>query len=67
MLVDHSEALLPAELGVAEGPLGTVQLDRAGIWLQEATDDVHQSGFARAVLPENGVDFTGTKLDCHVP
>ena len=38
----------------------------AGIGLQQAVEDVHQGGFARAVLADKGVDFAAPHLEADV-
>jgi len=43
--------------------LVAVNFDGAGVGLMSAGDDLDQRRFACAVLAEEGVDFTGTKIE----
>jgi hypothetical protein len=63
VLVDHADAM-PHGLLRRGRPVGApVDLHRAGVRRQDAGDDLHQGGLARAVLSEDRVDLAGVAVE----
>lgn len=59
MLMQHADAPAHGVPGGLEAHPLAVEVDFPAGWLVQAAQDVHQRGFARAVLPEQRVDLTG--------
>ncbi len=58
MLVDHAHAGVDRVGGRMDNHLFPIHKDFALVRLVKAVEDVHQGGFARAVFPQQGKDFT---------
>lgn len=66
-LVDHGDAEGFGGGGIEGGDGLAADADfTAGIGLISAGKDFHQSGFAGAVLPHQGVDFAGVNLQADI-
>ena len=48
------------------GNLATTEPDLAQFRLNGAGNDVHEGGFAGAILPENRVNLAGIELNAHI-
>jgi hypothetical protein len=59
VLVDHAQAEIPCLSGRPDRPILTIESDRSRIGQHHAVSDVHQGGFACAILTQQGVHFTG--------
>ena len=66
LLVDHPDAVALCQRRGVEKGHPAVDGDLAGIVVERAREDFHQGGFARAVLPHQGVDFSGLHLEAYV-
>ena len=66
VLEDHADSGLDGVGGRPEHDLGAVDLDRAGVGLLHAVQDLHQGRLAGAVLPDDRVDGAVRDIDVDV-
>ena len=65
MLEHHTDAELPGRTGVRHGNGLAAPAKPARRGLQRTVDDLHQGGFAGAVLSQERMDFTGPEPEGH--
>ena len=66
VLVHHADVQGGGIVGVIDPDLLTILLDNSLFRLVQAEQDAHQSGLARAVLAQKGVDLAALQLERHV-
>ncbi|MNM98586.1 hypothetical protein D3C81_1111200 [compost metagenome] len=66
MLEDHGDAQVAGIVRAGDGNRRPVEVHLAGVRADRAEDDLHEGGFAGAVLAKNGVDLAGSDGEAHV-
>ena len=62
----HADAQRGGVVGIVDLHHLTVFLDFARLRLIQTEQHAHQGGFACAVLPQEGVDFPSSELECDI-
>ena len=62
VLVDHANAVCKGVSGGADGDGPAVYVDLPLVWKIDAGEHIHQCGFAAAVFPQQGQDFSPVQL-----